>query len=84
MEYEEYLGKVRAWLPLPLPDERDEWCIDHTAHKCFDEGWTWQEAAHYIRCFEEINPDLDEDTALKEMARIRKNVEYRLTMCKNP
>ena len=40
-------------------------------------GFTLAEAKDYIHCFEEVNPDLDEEVALKRMDKIRKQVNAR-------
>ena len=42
------------------------------------EGWTDAEIARYESYTEESNPDLDENTALRLMAKLRKQVEARM------
>lgn len=41
-------------------------------------GWTAGEAASYLRWMEHVNPDIDEDTALRNMKAVRERVEARL------
>lgn len=35
-------------------------------------GWSEEDAIAYTKCMEEINPELDEDTAIAEMTKISK------------
>lgn len=41
-------------------------------------GWTRAEIVAFMRNMEEVNPDMDEDKALKRMKEIRDKVEARL------
>jgi hypothetical protein len=45
--------------------------------ECLYNGFTETEAVKYCRNFEEYNPDLEEDVALKRMAAITKAVHER-------
>jgi hypothetical protein len=37
-----------------------------------DRGFTVEDAVAYVRCIEDVNPDLDEDVALARMSEISK------------
>ena len=39
--------------------------------KCYQLNYAVYDVVNYMMCWEELNPDLDEDVALKRMARIR-------------
>lgn len=41
-------------------------------------GWTVEEAASYLRWMEHVNPDIDEETALRHMNAIAHGVKLRL------
>jgi hypothetical protein len=41
-------------------------------------GWTDEEIVSYMRWMEEVNPDADEDTAIRKMKEVRERTETRL------
>lgn len=53
-----------------LPDPNDIATIREHAVECFQEEFSINDAVAVIRCREEVNPDLDEDIALKRMKAI--------------
>jgi hypothetical protein len=57
----------------PEIDEVGEACSDVISRfiqSCQRSGWTTEDVINYVRCWEEFNPDLDEDVALARMRAI--------------
>ena len=44
-----------------------------------DKGWTISETALYLKWLEHVDPTVDEEVALRNMAEIRNKVNARLT-----
>ena len=53
--------------------------ISGHAEALLNKGWTVKEVYSFIRNMEEVNPDIDEDTALANMERIKVAAELRLS-----
>ena len=56
--------KVRA------VDELGDEAVKRQAGFLFDDGYSLEDAIAYLKCTEEVNPNLDEDTALARMHEI--------------
>lgn len=63
---------------LSVLDDDDAEADWYTIKQFYKEGWTRGEVLSFLNCMEHRNPELEEDTALKQMARIRKSVAERL------
>lgn len=74
---EKFLAAVRKQLP-DITDERDAEVMDLNILQLQEEGWTVDEAVSYSKCFEEVNPQLEERAALQSMRTIREAVQIRL------
>lgn len=57
--------------------EEDRESILRVIRLCLENGFTTGETVRYCRCFEEVNPDLDECIALDRMAKIQREVNNR-------
>lgn len=60
---------VMARLPL-IPDARDLEVTLRQAAALIDLGWAVEDVSFYLGCTEEVSPDLDEDVALRLMAKV--------------
>lgn len=63
---------------LDVPNECDAGLLRADAEQKLAEGWTEHEIVAYLRCTEEVNPDLREGVALARMSAIRANVMRRM------
>jgi hypothetical protein len=45
--------------------------LHHVARCRYNEGWTVGECVAYMRCLSEVNPELDDEVALKRIQDIR-------------
>ncbi len=77
MSKDTFNRKVRSYLP-EIPDRDDSKSVDRMIAYYKKEGWTVNEVATFCRYTEEVNPELDEDSALALMARITETVKARL------
>ena len=68
---------IEPWTNRPDFSRRDGDMIKAEIHRFYDEGWTVTEAKMWLKCTEEVNPMLDEDTALARMRTIRDDVYIR-------
>jgi hypothetical protein len=75
---DDVVAKVFAKLDMTHPTEEDKKSMASDALRKTKEGWTVNEIASYMRSMEEVDPDLDEDTALARMKRVRDAVKARL------
>lgn len=82
MEYEEYSKIVWEWITpdLDRPDVTpyDIEHLEKSIRNFYDKGWTFSEARRFLMCTEEVNPELDEETALARMKIITEAVRTRL------
>ncbi len=79
MDFETFLAKVLDRLPvLALPENQPS---REGLRTLFQEGFTVDEAVAFEMCSEEINPQLDENIALRRMAAIRLAVKNRSSLC---
>lgn len=81
MTFEQYQIEIWNWIG-PLPNADDVPHIELSMKALYDAGWTYQEARRYLMCTEEVNPDLDEKTALARMDVILEGVSKRLGLTK--
>lgn len=65
---DEFVAAVTA--RAPVIDERDRGMVTDGIRQQHSKGWSVADAVAWNRCLEEVNPDLDEATALTRMARI--------------
>ena len=59
------------------PDDLEQ--VRKAAGDLLTKGWRRGEVVQYLRWMEHVDPTMDEDTALRNMARIRQAVEKRLS-----
>ena len=75
---DDVVAKVFAKLDMTHPTEEDKKHMAADIKSKTKKGWTVSEIAAHMRSMEEVDPDLDEDTALARMKRVRDAVEARL------
>jgi len=63
---------------LPRLDTDDDALIRNEVRALYNSRWSKSEILRYVQCIENVNPDLDEDVAIKRMMKIRLEVEQRL------
>ncbi len=71
----------RVFLFLNAPVELDEELkkkLTSEAKRKFSKGWNVGEVVRLFNCIEDVNPDLEEDVALRRMAKINAEVKERL------
>lgn len=69
-DYPAFEKAVLAALP-PYRDDIDALAIPEQIYNCFCfYGFSLEDTIAYLKLTEHVNPDLDEDFALKEMAKI--------------
>lgn len=70
LDKSEYVALVWSRIKqVPNPDDIDG--LKRDIAELYDDGFSADDAYSYIRCREEINPDLAEEIALKRMKQIR-------------
>ena len=74
MDKEEFIANVKRNLP-EIPDQRDRDLIFADIHRLYEQGWSVTDSVSYLKCFEEVNSNLDEDIALLRMALIQKKYQ---------
>lgn len=68
-----------VWRRLPkVEDPFDREVVDHTIIDFFEAGWTVGETASWVRLLEHVQPDLNEDYALGQMAVRTRRVRDRM------
>lgn len=71
------IRSARYWSPI---DEDDLVTMRHDIESKVRAGWTCSELVQYLRNTEEVDPDLDEDRALANMAKVKKQAALRLKL----
>lgn len=66
---EKFVAVVMARLPI-IPATHDHGIVAAGIRQQHSEGWSLDDAIAWNRCLEEVNPLLDEATALERMERI--------------
>lgn len=70
--------KAAVWARLPnITDADDVARLDRSIEGMQGRGFTVCDAVELCWCIENVNPELDEDIALKRMARIEARVKAR-------
>jgi hypothetical protein len=77
-ESDDVVQQVFDRLDMTHPTEEDKKHMASDIMRKTKEGWTVSEIASHMRSMEEVDPDLDEDTALARMKRVRDAVMKRL------
>lgn len=69
----EYVDEVKSRLFDEHRENADNYenFAYYVIRDCYNNGFSITDAARYARCWEEINPDLDEDIACARMRAIR-------------
>lgn len=75
---DDVVKQVFAKLDMTHPTETDRKHMADDIQRKTKKGWTVAEIASHMRNMEEVNPDVDEDTALARMKRISDAVAARL------
>ena len=68
MNREEFVNKVTA--AVKAVNKEDDEVIKRQAGYLFDDRYSLEDTIAYLNCMEEVNPNLDEDTALARMHEI--------------
>ena len=76
MTQDEFMSEVWKRLPVIAPSEVQ--FVIRAVEEKFERKWTVHETSAWCRCLEHVDPDLDEDVALRGMKRIEDNVKLRL------
>lgn len=73
MDKQSFIEKVSRMVGLQRLQEPTD-VIEHIKHfigVSFDAGWEYADVVTYVRCMEEIHPEMDEDIALDRMSSVR-------------
>lgn len=63
--------RIRSWREEVLDLSEKDWeFFENTAGALLKAGWTENDIVAFLKCTEEFNPELDEETALERMALI--------------
>lgn len=54
-----------------FPPGRASTPLRNSVVRLYEDGFTIQDAVKFMRCFEDINPELDEDIALRKMNSLK-------------
>lgn len=73
---ESFRNRPWSFTPERLAKDDEQFCT--SVLREINAGWNDREIFLYYCNMEDFNPDLDEDTALRNMDRIRKSVRQRL------
>ncbi len=65
---------IKLIIPPEIEPDPD---IVYTIQGLYKAGWSLADAVAYCSCFEEISPELDEDTAINRMAILRAKYDGR-------
>lgn len=66
---EQFTDRVMRRLPV-IEDERDRNVIMANMYQFYDDEFTVNDAVAYLKCMEEVSPELEEEVALARMKRI--------------
>jgi hypothetical protein len=77
-ESDDVVQQVFDRLDMTHPTDDDKKFMAQDIARKTKDGWTVSEIASYMRSMEEVNPELDEDTALARMKKVKDAVAARL------
>ncbi len=81
-EFDAFIHITAVMDRLSIPanfSELDRDIVVRAIKKCGVEGWSIDDTLAYCRCFEEVNPSLDEAVALQRMAKLE--AKYTMDTC---
>lgn len=77
MTKDEFENKILEYIPQIVDLDWEFLVIGHSTvlrncvERLYEDGFTVRDAAKFMKCFEDISPDLDEDIALKKMNALK-------------